>query len=165
AKMVVDPTDDRHLLCGSANGGIWESGDAGATWTPRTDYMPTLAIGALTFDPHDARRVYAGSGEGNSYSNLGAGVYTSADGGTTWTVLTGSPFLGTGFYDLVVDPVDPRTLYAATTSGFYVSTNRGAAWTRRRKAVCWSIRIDPGGGRVELLAACADGLFRSADAG
>jgi photosystem II stability/assembly factor-like uncharacterized protein len=163
--VAADPTDARHLLCASANGGIWESTDGGATWAARTDHMPTLAVGAITFDPHDARRVYAGSGEGNAYKNLGAGVYLSTDGGTTWKVLTGAPFIGSGFYDLVVDPVNRRVLYAATTSGFYVSTNAGAAWTRRRAAECWDISVHPNGGTVELLIACADGLWRSINAG
>ena len=45
-----------------------------ATWAARTDRMPTLAIGAVTFDPQDPKRVYAGSGEGNFYANLGAEV-------------------------------------------------------------------------------------------
>src|SRR5882672_11323135 len=49
----------------------------GATWSPCTDHLPSLAIGAVTFDPTAPNRAYAGSGEGNFYSNLGAGVYKS----------------------------------------------------------------------------------------
>ena len=163
--VVVDPTNVRHLLCASANGGIWESKDAGVTWAPRTDHMPTLAIGAITFDPHDARRVYAGSGEGRSNQSLGVGVYVSSDGGTTWRVLRGDPFIGSGFHDLVVDAVNRRVLYAATTTGFYVSTNAGGTWRRKHAAECWDISVHPNGGTVELLIACADGLFRSTNAG
>ena len=165
SSIAIDPGDSKHLLCGSANGGIWESKDAGATWAVRTDQMPSLAIGAVTFDPHDPKRVYAGSGEGNFYANLGAGVYRSTDGGTTWTVLATAPFVGIGFYDLVVDPVDKKILYAATTNGFYVSVNSGASWSRKRSTKCWDITVHPAGGTVELLAAFADGLFASTNAG
>jgi hypothetical protein len=165
SSVAVDPGNVKHLLCGSANGGIWESTDAGATWAARTDQMPTLAIGAVTFDPGDRKRVYAGSGEGNFYANLGAGVYRSVDGGTTWKVIATAPFVGVGFYDLVVDPVNTTVLYAATTVGFYVSTNSGVNWSLKRAGRCWDITVHPGGGTVELLAAFVDGLFVSSNAG
>jgi hypothetical protein len=165
SSIALDPGNVKHLLCGSANGGIWETKDAGATWVARTDQMPTLAIGAVTFDPGDRKRVYAGSGEGNFYANLGAGVYRSVDGGTTWKVIATAPFVGVGFYDLVVDPVNTKVLYAATTVGFYVSTNSGVNWSLKRAGRCWDITVHPGGGAVELLAAFVDGLFVSSNAG
>ena len=165
SSVAVDPGNVKHLLCGSANGGIWETKDGGATWAARTDQMPTLAIGAVTFDPGDRKRVYAGSGEGNFYANLGAGVYRSVDGGTTWKVIATAPFVGVGFYDLVVDPVNTKVLYAATTVGFYVSTNSGVNWSLKRAGRCWDITVHPGGGTVELLAAFVDGLFVSSNAG
>ena len=125
SSIAVDPQQPKHLLLGAAGGGIWESADTGATWQPRTDQMPSLAIGAIAFDPKTPKKVYAGSGEGNFYYNLGAGVYKSTDGGTTWSVSASAPFVGVGFYDLVVDPQTTAVLYAATTNGFYKSTNSG----------------------------------------
>src|SRR6185295_14734267 len=94
SSIAIDPSNTKHILLGSAGGGIWESNNAGASWLPRTDAMPSLAIGALAIDPSNPKRVYAGSGEGNFYANLGAGVYKSTDGGTTWAVLTAAPFVG-----------------------------------------------------------------------
>jgi len=165
AAIAVDPNDPKHLLLGAAGGGIWESRDTGATWTPRSDQMPSLAIGAIAFDPTNPKRVYAGSGEGNFYANLGAGVYKSTDGGATWAVSASAPFVGVGFYDLVVDPQTPAVLYAATTTGFYKSINSGASWSVKRAVKCWDISVHPTGGSVEILAAFADGLFVSANAG
>ena len=105
------------------------------------------------------------AGEGNFYANLGAGVYVSADGGTTWTVLASAPFVGVGFYDLIVDPKTPSILYAATTNGFYKSTNSGSTWTKKRSGRCWDVSVHPNGGTVELLAAFEDGLFASSNGG
>ena len=66
-----------------------------------------------------------------------------------------APFVGQGFYDLVVDPADRRHLLAATTGGVYVSTDAGASWTRRRSARTWSLSMAPAGGATaEILAAC-----------
>src|SRR5262249_47865235 len=91
SSIAVDPGNAAHILVGGAGGGIWESTNTGTTWTPRTDQMPSLAIGAITFDPSAPSRVYAGSGEGNFYFNLGAGVYKSTNGGTTWAVIASAP--------------------------------------------------------------------------
>ena len=35
--IAVDPVDASHWLIGAAQGGVWDSHDAGATWQPRTD--------------------------------------------------------------------------------------------------------------------------------
>ena len=163
--IAVDPSNTKHVLLGSAGGGVWETSDAGATWLPRTDQLLSLAIGAIAFDPSTSKRVYAGSGEGNFYASLGAGVYKSINGGTAWTVLATAPFVGVGFYDLVVDPKKPSTLYAATSNGFYRSIDSGVSWVLKRAGKCWDISLHPGGGAVELLAAFADGLFVSTNSG
>jgi hypothetical protein len=165
SSIAIDPGNTRHILLGSAGGGIWESANAGTSWQPRTDAMPSLAIGAVAFDPKAPKRVYAGSGEGNFYANLGAGVYVSTDGGTTWTVLASAPFLGVGFYALVIDPKKTSTLYAATTNGLYRSTNSGRNWNLKRAGRCWDLTVHPNGGGVELLAAFQDGLFVSTNGG
>jgi hypothetical protein len=163
--IAVDPNNAAHILVGAAGGGIWESTNTGGTWAPRTDQMPSLAIGAIVFDPTAPSRVYAGSGEGNFYFNLGAGVYKSTNSGTTWAVIASAPFIGVGFYDLVINPQNPAILYAATTSGFYVSTNSGVNWSLKRNVRCWDISVGVVGLSTEILAAFQDGLFISTNNG
>ena len=165
SSIAIDPNDPAHILLAAAGGGIWETRDTGTTWEPCMDQMPSLAIGAVAFDPKTPTRAYAGSGEGNFYSNLGAGVYKSTDGGTTWTVVASSPFVGVGFFDLVVDPHTRSILYAGTTNGFYKSTNSGVSWSLKKAGECWDISVHPNGGTVEILAAFGDGLFMSTNAG
>ena len=166
ADIAVDPSNPAHVLVGAANGGVWESFDRGGSWAPRTDYASTLAVGALAFDPSNAAIVYCGTGEGNWWSWLGTGILRSTDGGTTWSQLCTSPFVGQGFYDLIVDPADGQHLLAATTGGLYVSTNGGTSWTRQRTARTWSIAIAPAGGpSAEILCGSADGVFRSTNGG
>lgn len=161
--LAVDPANPAHVLAGAANGGVWESTNNGASWAPRTDYQRTLTVGALAIDPTTPATVYCGTGEGDWWSWLGMGLLRSADGGTTWSILCTNPFVGQGFYSLVVDPADGRRLYAGTTGGLYVSTDRGVNWTRRRVARTWSISKVRGG--AQILAACSDGTFRSNDSG
>src|SRR5262245_27949288 len=65
AALAVDPSNSDHWLIGAAQGGVWETFDAGATWDPRTDSQASLAMGAITFAPGSPSRVYAGTGEAN----------------------------------------------------------------------------------------------------
>ncbi|WP_427164309.1 WD40/YVTN/BNR-like repeat-containing protein [Streptomyces sp. C1-1] len=159
--IATDPGNAAHLLVGAANGGVWESYDRGTSWAPRTDDAATLTVGALAYDPANPSTVLAGTGEGNWWSWLGTGVLRSTDGGTKWSPLATTPFVGQGFYDLAFDASRPGTVHAATTGGLYVSTDGGATWTRRRSTRTWSLSVVAG----EALAACQDGLFRSADGG
>jgi hypothetical protein len=163
--IAIDPANAAHVLCGAANGGVWESFDRGASWAPRTDYAATTAVGAIAFDPSTPRTVYCGTGEGNWWSWLGVGILRSTDGGTTWATLCTNPFVGQGFYDLKVHPSNHLLLLAATTHGLYVSSDGGVNWTQRRNAVTWSISIaSSGGASAEILVASRDGLWRSTDA-
>jgi hypothetical protein len=161
--VAVDPRQPAHVLAGAANGGVWQSFDRGASWSPRTDYQATLTVGALAFDPRNTAMAYCGTGEGDWWSYLGVGVLRSSDGGSSWTTLCTNPFVGQGFYSIAVDPANGQRLYAGTTGGLYVSTDGGVNWTRRRSQRTWSVSIV--GGSTEILAASADGLFRSTDNG
>ncbi|MDM0053807.1 hypothetical protein [Variovorax sp. J22R115] len=164
--IAVDPGNGNHLLCGSAGGGVWESFDNGANWAPRTDFAPTLTVGALAFARSAPATVYCGTGEGNFYASLGAGVLKSINGGTTWTLVAGAPFVGRGFFDLAVDPANANHLLAASNGGLHESSDGGVTWTMRRNVVTWSLAIQPSGGATaEVLAACSDGVFRSINGG
>jgi hypothetical protein len=141
AAIAIDPRNANHILVGSAAGGIWETRDRGASWSPRSDFAPTLTTGAIAFDPTAPATVYCGTGEGNWWARLGAGVMRSTDGGTTWTVIAGAPFVGQGFYDLVVDRTNRMHLLAGTTNGLYESANGGVTWTARRNARTWDLSM------------------------
>jgi photosystem II stability/assembly factor-like uncharacterized protein len=159
SSIFVDPGNSQHLVIGAAAGGVWETKDAGATWSARTDDQSSLAIGALAFDPVQAQDLYAGTGEGNGYSYLGAGVLKSMDGGTTWKALPGRQLDGEGFFDLVV--LDSGLLLGALTSGLWLSVDDGQSWCQVRKPMTWSLSFNRATG--EILAACLDGLQRSTD--
>jgi photosystem II stability/assembly factor-like uncharacterized protein len=173
--IAVDPSNPAHLLVCGGGGGVWESKDTGATWAPRTDSQPSLAMGAIAFTPSNPTIVYAGTGEGDSTfvdspNLLGAGLLRSIDGGTTWSVCATSPFVDAGFYDIVVDPLKADHLLAATTIGLFESDNGGVAWTQRRAQRTWSLSMKPAvagdpNSTKEVFAACADGVFRSTNGG
>ena len=84
--LACSPSDPNLYFAAGADGGVWRSRDGGATWEPRTDFMPTTAMGALLIDPAEPRIIYAGTGEANfaNHSRPGLGIYKSMDEGETW---------------------------------------------------------------------------------
>src|ERR1700736_4934801 len=57
------PDDPLHFYFGAVNGGVWETRDAGRTWTAISDSLPVGSIGALAIAPSAPRTLYAGTGE------------------------------------------------------------------------------------------------------
>jgi len=125
--------------------GIFRSDDAGKTWRSM-GLKNSDRIGRILVDPRDSNRVWVAS-LGKLYTEGGErGIYRTDDGGETWTralAPEGGPM--TGFVDLVMDPTNPDTLYAAAWersrtpwnfvesgpgSGVYQTTDGGKTWNR-----------------------------------
>ncbi len=93
--VVAHPTDADTVYIGGVNGGIWKTTNFTATnpdWTPQTDFLESLAIGALAFDPTDAtfNTLVAGTAKYSSFAGFGGirgPVYRTVDGGNTWLQL------------------------------------------------------------------------------
>jgi len=137
--LAVDPNDANHVWAGAAAGGVFESRDAGSTWSPVFDGQPVLSVGALAAHPTDSNIVYVGTGEANGagYSYDGDGVYRTIDGGLTWQHLglDGTRRIGR----IAIDPFDPQRVFVAAAGGVYTpdefrgvyrSTDGGAQWTK-----------------------------------
>ncbi|MEO0558077.1 MAG: sialidase family protein [Bacteroidota bacterium] len=86
-----NPNDVTEFYVAYASGGLWHTETSGTTFTPLFDEMPMITIGAIAVDWNDPEgdgpTVWVGTGESNSSrsSYAGTGVYTSTDGGSTWT--------------------------------------------------------------------------------
>ena len=90
---------------------MWKSEDAGKSWSfaglPKSRHIPRIVI-----DPQNPEIVYAAV-LGNLYKPTDErGVYKSTDGGKSWKKCS-SP-IAAGAVELVMDPSNPRNLYAAT---------------------------------------------------
>ena len=102
---------------GGADGGVWKTSDAGTTWKPIGDFLPTTSVGALAVDPGNDNIVYVGTGEANfaHHSRYGVGIAKSTDGGTTWKIHGATTFGGRCISRLRIDPKQPKTIYASVT--------------------------------------------------
>jgi photosystem II stability/assembly factor-like uncharacterized protein len=117
AALATHPSNPNIYYAGPADGGVWRSTDAGASWVALTDLLPTTAIGALALDPNDPAVIYAGTGEANfaNHSRYGLGIYKSTDSGNTWVHLGRDTFAGRCISKIVVKRAQSSTVFAGVT--------------------------------------------------
>src|SRR5690349_6549981 len=118
--------------------GIYKTIDGGKTFT-RLGLTETQTIARIVIDPKNPETVYVASPGHLFGPGPGRGVYKTIDGGKTWNKVK---FIDddTGFTDIVLDPSNANTVYAAS-------------YQRRRSGCCFN-----GGGP-------GSGIWKSTDAG
>jgi photosystem II stability/assembly factor-like uncharacterized protein len=120
------------LYAGSDDGNVQVSRDGGATWANVTSRIPgvpkLIYVSRLTPSAFAEGTVYA-SFDGHRSDDFRPWVYVSTDFGNTWrSISTGLP-VGS-VYVIKEDPKNQDVLYVGTEFGLFVSTDRGAHWTR-----------------------------------
>ena len=150
--LAVAPSDPNILYVGSGEGlqrpdlavgdGLYKSTDAGKTWT-HLGLRDAQQITAIVIDPTNPDRVFV-SAEGHPHGpNVERGVFRSLDGGKNFEKVLYKDE-NTGAADLVMDPVNSQTLFAAL-------------WAAR--VAPWEVRSG------ESFVIPGSGLFKSTDGG
>ena len=120
------------IWVGHNNGRVYKTtngSNASPSWTQmdlNTPNLPNRMVLRITIDPRDHDIVYV-TFAGFSADN----IWRTADGGATWSDITGSG--ATGLPDvpvrsLVIDPDYAEYLYVGTEVGIFASEDSGATW-------------------------------------
>jgi len=200
--VAVAPSDPNVIYVGTGEGtirgnmsqgeGVYRSVDAGRTWK-FSGLADSRTIPRIVIDPADPDTAYAAVLGDVFAASSARGVYKTSDGGATWRrVLYVNERAGAD--DLVIDPSNPRILYATTWrvqrgpysltsggagSGIWKSSDRGESWSEltANKGLPKATLEQPIGissiavsaSRPDNLYALVEhaegGLFRSIDAG
>jgi photosystem II stability/assembly factor-like uncharacterized protein len=168
--------------------GMYKSTDAGKTWS-HIGLETTRQIGRVAVSPRDPNLVFVAA-LGHVYGpNPDRGVYRSRDGGATWQKVLYKDDRS-GAIDVVFDPSNPNTVYAALWavqrppwfiyapanlpgSGVYKSTDGGSNWTQLTNGLpvdgLGRMGIGISAANPQRIYVVADakegGLFRSDDGG
>lgn len=141
--VVQHPTNPNIMYVGTVNGGIWRTFNATAsspTWTPLTDFAPSLSISSLVLDPTDPSNntLVAGLSSESSMGREGSlihGLLRTTDGGNTWIYQDGAGLLPDKDISCVIARGNIVLLSATesasglvSTFGIYRSTNSGASF-------------------------------------
>jgi hypothetical protein len=103
--------------------GIYKSEDGGKTFT-NVGLKETQTIARIVIDPKSPDVVYVAAPGHLFGPSPDGGIYKTTDGGKTWAKIKYIDE-NTGFTDLVMDPSNPRVLYAAS-------------YQRRRSGCCYN---------------------------
>ena len=136
------PEEPNVLFCGVEPAALFESRDAGETWSlvqglfdhpHRPRWMPGnggLALHTIVLDPGDRRRIYVAISAG--------GVYRTNDGGLSWTPQNQGirattmpekyPVFGQCVHKIVMHPARPERLFLQSHWGLYRSDNCAENW-------------------------------------
>ena len=99
---------------------------------------------------------------------IGAGLWTSPDGGRSWG-RAGGIWGDMKVFGLKVDPSDPAVVYAGTDEGIFRSTDRGKSFERLDSQLnsmhVWNIAVSPSDPAVIFAGTSPSALFRSTDGG
>jgi photosystem II stability/assembly factor-like uncharacterized protein len=122
--------------------GVWRTTDGGKTWTS-LGLTDTRQISRVRVHPANPEIAYVGALGHVFGPNTERGVFKTTDGGKTWRKILYRND-STGVTDLVMDPKNPETLYAAlwqawrtpwqlvsggAGSGIFKTTDGGEHWT------------------------------------
>lgn len=106
SSLAVNPISASTIYAALTQDGVAKSTDSGATWTNVSTGIASMVVNG--FDLHSTA----------SFSATTDGVYYSPDGGKNWGV-AGSRPQNPYNYDVVANPQNLATLYAASDSGVY----------------------------------------------
>jgi photosystem II stability/assembly factor-like uncharacterized protein len=127
--VTVDRHNPNVIYIAAPSGGIWKTVNGGFTWNTTYDTMKVMGTSAIAIHPNDPNTIFIGTGDRDAWDTPGIGILKSTDGGLSWksTGMTFNP-QGKNVNKILINPLYPANMYAATSAGIYRSKNSGNSW-------------------------------------
>ncbi len=162
----IKPGDPNTLYVGTAAGGLWISTDGGVNYSTSTDLLPSLGISDIAINPVNTNIVYIATGDKDAGDTRSTGVMKSTDGGITFnnTGLLWQTSQGRRIYRLLINPLNPNILIAATSVGVYKTTDGGVTWSQKNSNYLYDAEYKPGDTST-VYAVTGTSLLKSTNGG
>ena len=128
----------------------------------------------LEFHPTNPDIIFLGTASGGLWktTTAGIGILKSIDGGATWTQsLNWSYEDGTGVQDLLINPQNSNSVYAATKDGLFQTTDGGSTWQNiHNMSMAVDIEMHPRDTNIVFIShgnfnGTVSGVYRSMNGG
>ncbi len=134
--IIINPSISSTLYAATMSSGVFKSIDGAASWAGSSTGIADPYVISLAIDPANTNTLYAGT--------RNQGVFKTLDGGSNWTSVNAS-LASTGFaidhLPLMLDPINPETVYAGTIGGIFKSADGGLSWASANNGFPPSTRI------------------------
>lgn len=155
--LAPSATNDQLIYAGGT-GGVYKSGNAGATWNVASNGLQHATVTGIVVNPTNDQMVFVATGH--------AGVFKSTDGAASWQAANRG--LGNLETTSICLAADNSTLVAGTNDGgVYVSLDQGGTWGWSSSIGSYSVNgvaCDPSDPNV-IYAATTEGVYKSVDKG
>lgn len=177
-KIIQDKNEPSTLYVGT-RGGLYKSLNYGKLWTRVSGGLPEIkkyalsgSIGGLVIDPFNSDIIYTALGyrpssEGTKTvkkMNWVDHIYKSINSGNTWEKIIAFP-KASKVTQLYHSPKVKNTLYAATSTGLYISQDAGNTWALILNKETLNIAIDSNHPEIIYAACNEDGVYKTTDNG
>lgn len=187
--LAFHPDHPDTVFLGTASGGLWKTTTAGKgvnAWEQVPTGFRVAGVGSIAIDPNDGDVIYLGTGEAYNFDISapgtinrltrgipGIGILKSTDGGLTWSKsMDWSYEDGTGVQDLLINPLNANTVFAATKDGVFRTRDAGASWVNIHNFdMAVDLEMHPQDTNVVFVThgnfngSSAAGIYRSIDGG
>ena len=171
-----DPSNSNIMWACSPQGGLWKSIDAGLTWSTNTDQLPIIGCADIAINPANTQIMYLATGDANwvggAFGLNSIGILKSTDEGISWPAASNTLNWNVNWnrriYKILINPIHPDTVLAATTIGILRSGNGGTSWNNIQPGEFTDLVFKPGNNNIVYAAAgvaTGGAFYKSTDAG
>jgi photosystem II stability/assembly factor-like uncharacterized protein len=171
ARVAVDPANPNVVLAcalGHAYGpqperGVFRTTDGGRSWERALFVDENTGCSDMAMDPSNPRILFAGMWQfeihtwGRDSGGPGSGLFTSRDGGATWTRITGHglPTKPVGKVAVAIARTNPNRVYAM------IETGDGVPWNGKETDTGQLWRSEDGGANWRMVNADRNAMGRA----
>jgi photosystem II stability/assembly factor-like uncharacterized protein len=165
--IVARAPDTLYAIGHTVNGmRVFKTVNAGISWEYVDAYRDAAVPRCIAVNPKDPLEVYVG---------LQDGLHKSTDGRKSWvrseTGLKGANGSSLDIHIVVVDPLQPSTVYACSGNQLFISENAGETWRLQSRIVAnaeasiLALKADPKEGQTFYASVEGGGLYKTQDGG
>lgn len=122
----VSRSDPNVIYCGTDDANVWVTTSGGSSWQKINTGLLRRWVTRVTVHPDSANVCYVAL-SGYKVDSTGSHIYRTTNYGLAWTSIKGN-LPDAPINDVVIEPLDTRTLYIATDVGVMYTTNLGVEW-------------------------------------